>query len=306
MLKEKLIHTIHYWENIYGSFWIPRVILGNFIDLLMPVLSPVKHKSIQMLFHLGYWPNIRAPRSFNEKIAYRQLFAPHPLAPLLADKWRVREYVAQRGLAHILNEVYYVTDKPETIPFDDLPDEFVIKANHGCGWNIFVKNKKYADKPRIINMCRKWLKMKYSKVSKSHETHYDSILPLILIERFLYDKKYGKPLDYKFSCFHGKPYYIEVNCYKSGVLRKNIYDINWNPMNFSHKFPKGNHLPRPAKLDVMLDIATCLSNKIDYCRIDLYLLNDEKVVFGEITMNPNGGLGKFCPKEWDFKLGELW
>ena len=38
-------------------------------------------------------------------------------------------------------------------------------------------------------------------------------------------------------------------------------------------------------------------------RVDFYQV-DGKVYFGEITFYPEGGLGSFNPKEWDYILGD--
>lgn len=306
MLVRKLKHAWQYLKTD-GLVYTLRVAASKFLKLLHGLLPPLTYKSLYMFLRLGYWPNIRNPRSFNEKISHRQLFAQHPLSSLISDKWRVREYVAQRGLAHILNKVYWVGENPKEIPFDDLPDKFVIKANHGSGWNIFVKNKSKLNKQQVIQQCRRWLNVKYSRESRIPETVYDNIRPLIIVERYFEDQKYEVPLDYKIHCFHGKVHYIDVICNsKTGIRTKSSYDPQWNRMNYRYRLPKGDDIPRPAKLNEMLNIAERLSSGIDYCRVDLYLLNNEKLLFGEITLNPIGGVGKFYPREWDFKFGELW
>ena len=283
-----------------------RVAASKFVGLLGSVLSPAVCKSAMIYLRLGYWPNIRKPRSLNEKVAHRQLFAPHPLGSLLADKWRVREYVAERGLGDILNEVYFVTDDPASIPFDDLPGQFVIKANHGCGWNIIVKDKSELHQRRVIRQCRMWLRRKYGRASHNYETHYDSIAPLILVERFLRDERYELPVDYKIDCFHGRTHSIGVKHRCADITAYGRYDTTWNQLDFAAVgIPAGGHIERPSRLNAMIEAAERLSCGIDYCRVDLYLLNDKDLFFGEITMNPSGGINPIS-KEWDFRLGELW
>jgi hypothetical protein len=284
----------------------PMGVVQSAATKLWPVLSPMAYKSLQMSVHLGYWPHIRSPRSFNEKIAHRQLFAPNPLAPLVADKWRVRQFVAEHGLAHILNEVYFVTDEPERIPFDDLPDRFVVKANHGGGMNILVTAKKSLDRPQVIRQCRKWLSTKYGEASRAYETHYDSIPPLILVERFIEEEGRVVPVDYKFLCFHGEALYIYVidRRYRQPTLT--FYDPEWTRMDVGHVYPSDGYAPKPTRLEEMVRIAENLSAGFDFVRIDLYSPNNGSIVFGEMTLSPTGGLGRFCPREWDFRLGKLW
>jgi hypothetical protein len=50
-----------------------------------------------------------------------------------------------------------VTDNPKNIPFDYLPNKYIIKANHSSGWNIIVNNTD-VDRKKIISICKKWLK----------------------------------------------------------------------------------------------------------------------------------------------------
>ena len=56
----------------------------------------------------------------------------------------------------------------------------------------------------------------------------------------------------------------------------------------------------------MLEIASRLSAAFEFCRVDLYLLNDREIVFGEVTLYPGGGYERFFPLKWDFTLGALW
>lgn len=273
---------------------------------LRPALGPEIFKSIRMRLRLGYWPNIRKPRTFNEKVAHRQIFAPHPLASVVADKWRVRQYVAERGLEDILNDIYFVTDDPSRIPFDDLPDRFVIKANHGCHWNIFVVSKQALDRQRTIQQCRQWLGTKYGKVSYDNETHYDTIPPLILVERFIEDSQRDFPLDYKIFCFRQKAHFVQVDLGRFARRTKTIYDREWRDTGIQFIYPRGELVPKPHRLDDMLRIAERLACGFDFCRVDLYAPEPDRILFGEITMSPAGGLGRFTPREWDYRLGELW
>ena len=262
---------------------------------------------LEMFVMLGYWPNLKKPRTSNEKLAFRKLFAPHPLSTLCADKYAVREYVLKKtGRKDILNELYWVGTEPRDIPFSLLPDRFVIKATHGSGWNIFVKDKNKANLKDIISQCEKWMHSKYSSASTIFsETHYDKIPPRIIIERFIEDKTYGIPLDYKFFCFNGKAEIIQVDLDRYGIHRENFYDINWKQLKFKLGFPSGGVICRPARLQDMIFFAEQISSGFDFCRVDLYSPNNENVIFGEITLVPGGGISRFSPREWDFRLGEM-
>jgi hypothetical protein len=307
LLGEKLRHAVEYWKTEGPGFLARVAVFKCLAEPFYAVLPPLAYKSMVMWARLGYWPHIRRPRSFNEKVAHRQIFAPHPLASLVADKWRVRQYVADRGLAHILNEVYCVTGEPERIPFDDLPDRFVIKANHGCGMNLIVTDKKGLDRSKVVRQCREWLNTKYGKAFRTYEMHYDAIPPLILVERFIEDPEYDVPVDYKFYSFHGTVHMIQVDRSRSSVHHSNLYSRAWRDTGIRGLVPRSSETtPRPARLEEMIRIAERLGRDFDFCRVDLYAPDPATIFFGEITMHPAGGLVVYTPKQADFRLGRLW
>ena len=59
---------------------------------------------------------------------------------------------------------------------------------------------------------------------------------------------------------------------------------------------------RPSQFDKMIEIATILSEGIDFVRIDLYEINN-RVYFSEITFYPASGFLPFNPSEADVILG---
>lgn len=50
---------------------------------------------------------------------------------------------------------------PEDIPFDALPQRFVIKVTHGSTFNIICTDKSRLDRQDTIKKCNKWLKAKF-------------------------------------------------------------------------------------------------------------------------------------------------
>ena len=279
--------------------------------LLLPMsflMGPVIFAKLEMLLILGYWPDINNPKSLNEKICYRKLFTPPALSNVVCDKWAVREYVASKtGRSDILNKVFFVGNAPEKIPFDDLPNKFVIKATHGSAWNIIITDKSKVDRDEIIAQCRIWLDMKYSDISKnSSEKYYDKIVPKIIVEMFIEDSVFDLPLDYKCLCFDGKVRCIETVTRKANDYQEIHYDENWNDMNFRWGTLRAEGFSKPHLLREMIEIAEQISSDFDFCRVDLYSPDNKKIVFGEITLTPGSGLSRFYPREWDYRLGELW
>ena len=75
----------------------------------------------------GVFPRIIRPVTFSEKVLHRNLFDRRTMLTEVADKASVRSYVEQRLGPQILPKLYYLTSRPDTIPFDELPDRFVVK-----------------------------------------------------------------------------------------------------------------------------------------------------------------------------------
>ena len=65
------------------------------------IAPKVFYNKIEMYVKLYYWPNLKNPHSFNEKLNYRKIFAPHPLSNIVANKWAVREYVLKKRMTNL-------------------------------------------------------------------------------------------------------------------------------------------------------------------------------------------------------------
>ena len=132
------------------------------------------------------------------------------------------------------------------------------------------------------------------------------ITPMLLVEKFLKNSDGSDLADYKLYCFHGKVEYIHVDSDRYTAHTRCFYDRDWRLMDFDWAFPRGRTILRPLMLDEMIEIAEGLSSDIDFCRVDLYCTNGNRLIFGEITINPGGGWERIYPNKWDHKLGELW
>ena len=271
---------------------------------LKSILGRRLHHKLYMFLRLGYWPHIKNPRSFNEKILRRKLYTNNDLFSVVGDKWRVREYVSKKVGDGILPEVYHVTDNPETIPFDELPEEYVIKPTHMSGPITFVGEGDEPNRNSIKQSCEEWLNTTYG--SMKEEYWYSEIKPRIIVEERLKDEEHGIPPDFKFFVFHGNVEYIEVDIDRHTNHKRTLYNKEWEPQEFEYKFPLGPTISKPERLSDMIDIAESLGEDFDFIRVDLYQVNNEEIKFGELTVGPESGGGKFSPQKYDFKLGSLW
>ena len=257
-----------------------------------------------MYFSLGYWPQIREPRTFNEKIAHRKLYTNNSLFTTVEDKYQVRKYVEEKVGDKILPQLFHVTTEPESIPFEELPDGYVIKPTHMSGPIIFSDDFEKNDRSSVIDDCRSWLDMTYGETKV--EYWYEDITPQILIEERLQADNGKIPLDFKFFVFHGEVEFIEVHYDRFTHHKRRIYDKNWNPQNFEFQNPLGPTMSAPNNLEQMIELSETLADDFDFIRVDLYEIDDNRIVFGELTVAPGSGADKFVPQKYDFKLGSLW
>jgi hypothetical protein len=248
--------------------------------------------------------DLNHPRTFNEKIQYLKLYN-HPTGlSRLADKYEVRQYVKEKGFEHILNQLYGVYEWVGDLKLDQLPDAFVIKMTHGSNWNIICpdKSKLKWDSEQI--KLRGWQKENF--YFHTREWAYKQVKPRIIVEKYLDgDHGAGTSLsEYKFYCFNGKPVTILLARDRFTDLRVNFYDLEWNLMPWRRKSPNASvNIPKPGRLGEMLEVARKLSEGLFFARIDLYDVQD-KIIFGEVTLYPESGFGRFYPDEADLALGE--
>lgn len=253
-----------------------------------------------------YWPDFAHPESFNEKTWHRMLLNRDPHLTMLSDKWRVREYIAERVGAKYLVPLLWHGDNPDDIPFNELPHRFVIKCNHGCGYNIIVQNSARLNVSIVKRQLNAWLNEnfcldRYLGVAWA----YKNIQPHLIIEEFIGEDD-KPPIDYKFFCYSGHAEFIQISYDRLGNASEKIVDRNFNPIRVWNgvELNTGN-LVRPLCSEEMVELADLLSGKIDFIRVDMYAHNNQ-VYIGELTCYHAGGLSPFLPKRYDTIFGEKW
>jgi len=251
---------------------------------------------------LGVYPNLISPKTFSEKVVYRIVFDRRPILTKLQDKWAVREYVRNRIGEHVLPRLYWVTETPADIPFDDLPGEFVVKAAHGSGWVYLVPDKVRLDRRDLLDKCTNWLRWNYYRDDR--EWAYKHIEPRIIVEELISDGTGPVPVDYKFYVFGGKVHLIWAITGRFADVRNDGYTPSWDRLEMKTRWKSiGRPMPRPPHLDEMLEYAEILGDGLDFLRVDLY--DAGKVYFGEMTLYPSAG-GEFYDPKWNRYFGELW
>ena len=234
--------------------------------LAQPDRVYLKNKFIR---NLGYQPNFRHPMSLNEKINARMLFDRDPIYTRLADKISVREYVKEKIGEKYLVKILNTYRHPNEIELNTLPNRFVLKCNHDSGSTIICLDKSQFD----LEMAKKKLNfhLKRNLYHVTREWHYKNISAQIICEEYidLFDTQCPMiPTTCRIHCFHGQPHYAEIDISDTkGCEYINVYDTQWQLQPFTLEDPNTpEYIEKPLQFDNML----------------------------------------IKPKEWDYKLGELW
>jgi hypothetical protein len=253
----------------------------------------------------GYPPDLENPKTWSEKVQWMKLNDRDPLYTRCSDKYRMRDYVAETAGDRYLVPLLGVYDDARRIDFDALPNNFVIKANHGCGWNLLIRNQKTdLNRRAVVIRCNKWLAKNY--YVNHREWQYKEIAPLLIVEELLLDDEGSVPADIKIHCFdHGRGgVVIGVDRGRFAMHTRDHYDEHWRRIDLTFAFDQSEEgTKRPERLDDMVALARQLAQPFRYVRVDLYALRD-RICVGELTFTPGSGYDPFVPEAMDRDWGD--
>lgn len=287
-IKKKLLNSDSGTLLFYSIRPVREWLALNFINDYAYITGEYKKR-------YGREINLKNPQTISEKLQWLKLFYRNENMPICSDKYDIRLYLQKYGYDHLLNEVITVLESPKEIDklnIEALPDKFVAKATHGSSWNLICTNKNNLDWKLWKKTFKQWLKMNLYVFGR--EWNYKDLKPKILIEKFI---EHQPLIDYKFTCFNGEPKYIQVNSERDGERYVDFYDMEWKHLGISLKnyTPSDTKLIKPEQFEEMKKIARELSQEFPYVRVDFYNFND-KILLGELTFFPGGGLLKFYPE----------
>lgn len=257
---------------------------------------------------LGYFPDLRHPRTLNEKIMRMEFYSDTSSWPLLADKYAVRGFVGKKGLGDILIPLCGVYDDASEINLADLPGAFVLKSNNGSAQALLVYDKSQWSQADLRAIARRWIGSKFGLAGA--EPHYLRIKPRIIAEKML-PMPPGKMLsDYKFMCFEGKPAYCLVCSERdpeSFHCRLSLFSLpDWKYLEDAvcKEYRGSADIEPPEHLEEMMNFAKILSEGLPFVRVDLYEV-ENKVCFGEMTLTPAAARMDYFSRDCLMEMGDL-
>jgi len=292
------------------SMRVIHKLLWNCWCATIPLLGktfPVLATKLQYQVKLKRPINLNNPILMTEKMQWLKLYlySDNPIITQCVDKYKVREFITKRGCPEILNELIAAYDKVDDINWDKLPNKFVIKCNHGCGYNIICTDKKIFDIDNANKLLGEWMKTEYGL--NSVELIYHNIPRKIICEKYIETENGVSPNDYKIFCSYGVPkliYVISGGHNNQEYLDYYTPDWKWIPVQNGNLPNAGDIHKKPGNLNELLSYASTLSKGFPIVRVDLY---DEfkKVIFGEMTFLATGGMPNYKPNTYDLLFGRM-
>jgi hypothetical protein len=265
----------------------------------------IDYVRLQYRFITGNPLHLNPPKKYTEKLQYLRIFIfpKDPLVIQCTDRVRLIDYIKSLKLDRYLIPQLGIYKKPQEIDFTALPDWFVIKSNHGSGFNLIIKKANGFNKKKLFGTLSRWLRTDYGTLTGEH--HYSSIPPRLIIEPYLGIEE-SLPIEYKIHVFNGQAKYLYVVTGRPYQLRYTHFLIDWTP------FPgaqfngwKSSEYPpvKPENFEEMVRLAETLAEPFDFVRVDLYSIKG-KIYISELTFTPAKGTLSLVDRHIDTQMGE--
>ena len=303
-LKDKLksnyyVNTLYY----FFRFVLPNKIFGSsFWD---KYITRLHFKRV-----FGKNLNLINPQTLNEKIQWLKLNSHKDFHTILADKYRARKWLSDKFGEEYLVPLLFQTENWKDIGPEIIPDNTpcIVKSNGGSGDYYIIKDKTKVNWPELKNKCRIWLANNYYYITQ--EWQYKNIKKCIIVEKLLQTSDNHIPNDYKLHFINGKLEFIYCSIDRETNNKRNIYDVNWKPLNFTWVEKskdvsnlRGPEIQPPTTLNTMIEIGSEIAKLFPYVRVDFYDV-DGKLYYGEVTLYHGGGYDVFRPDCFDLEYGK--
>lgn len=257
-------------------------------------------------YYTGKKLNLDNPKEFNEKIQWYKIHYRPKILNQLVDKYAVRAYVEKKIGKQYLNDIYGVYKTPEEIPFNELPNQYVIKTSNMSGYNLIVTDKGKLNKRKTYKLLKKWLRKNNYYYYRSREWAYKDVKSRLIVEKFLKERDKTSLIDYKFYCFDGVAKFVDVHIDRDNDHSQGCFDLDFNQLPFgksgSYK-TISSKLTKPNNFDEMINLSETLAGHFPFVRVDFYSVNN-KSIFGEMTFYPSGGRKDFFPNKYNKIIGD--
>jgi len=258
---------------------------------------------IRTFNHSGAVPDPARPTSYVDKFLWRKIFDHNPFYTTACDKLASKDHALSTCPELKTAKVLWSGSDANQIPLALLAGNVVVKANHGCRWNMMIRDG-VVDMAKLRRRTSRWMRHVYGR--KFGEWGYRGARRLVFVEEMLLQDGVPVPLEYKFHVSNGQTAYVyaarrdadgkELKCHFDR-------DGTYAPP------PDGSGAPwvridLPPSFPRMREIAERLTAPFDHMRCDFYVLNGE-IFFSEFSVYPLSGKGIINTRLRDL-AGDTW
>lgn len=253
----------------------------------------------------GLTPRLDPPGTFNERILHRMLYDHDPYLRVVNDKLAMREVVARRAGPEFLVPLLGVWDHPNDVPWDSLPERFVLKPNHASGRVALVRGPAERDPAALAAKARAWLATDYFDTSL--EWGYRGLPRRLLAEPLLAGPRGGPLVELQVLTFGGRAEFYRFQVGEKGTGRRTDawYGRDGTRLDLRIGMPSCEVVAGREAVARALAAAERVSERLVQLRVDFYITPDGLRI-GELTPYHRAGVTRWQPPEWDARLGAIW
>lgn len=285
------------------EFWLRRAR----VSLLKPIALVMSGEFSPTISTFIKHLKSRNPQTYVEKIRYKMAHDRRPILTVFADKLAVRSYVERHiGTTH-LSTVYSIAETFRELDWSQVPEEFVLKVNHGCRgvvvvtenadpgsslpmpdqrkpWKMHIVHPLALDKELMGRWVDLWLQQSYNwRTWKFSEWAYSNVKRMVFIEEFLGGNQV-LARNLKVLCFHGVAASVIVT--RVGLNGREEAEGRFSPAEL--EFATNLSGVSLADLRTLVAHSERLSSETDFIRVD-WILTPRGPIFGELTNYPGAG-----------------
>lgn len=252
--------------------------------------------------------NLKNPKTFNQKIQWLKLKDNNDEKSQLTDKVLVRNFIKSKIGEEFLKPALWIGKRFDEIPFEQLPDKFIIKANNGSKKYLMIKDKKrFLETPQLLEAVKikfyTWLNSPYY-LNSALEMQYKNIEPQIIIEPVLCDEGTSVPVDIQIYCFNGTPKIFEL---KSNTEPRmcTVFGENFEQSDIKFMKKDISIFQQPDdNLKKAVELSAVLCQNFKFVRVD-WIVCGGKLYFNDMTFTPESGFYDFIDRKQNIKLGDM-
>lgn len=254
---------------------------------------------------LGRFPNLIAPRTFNERITHRMIFDRDPRLPVICDKIAVKRFIADAVGDRFNVPTLGIWASADDVDFASLPIPVVLKPNHSSGPIAIVTEPAGLDPDALRAKVREWLRRDY--YDHAREWAYRDLPRRLIAEPLLQPAAGTELIEAQVFTFDGRAALIRLlsggkltrdrsDCWFDVTGRRVAININKKPF---------DGVLAGSDRSLIIALAERLAAGFSSLRVDFYF-TDQGTKVGELTPYAFGGRRRFQPPDLDPLLGQLW